>query len=125
MSLVNNCLSCGAILGRGATKCRCGWTATTSDAGVHLDCFNAPHCTKRALIRTDKYSGTKGRFQDFCLACEFAEHRKKSEKFCMDNGLISTQQKVDFCRAMAKKMFPGVTFCRQREPGDDDEQLAA
>lgn len=115
MSLANTCLSCGAPLGRGATKCRCGWKATEISVGARMDCFNAPNCTRPAAIYTDRYSGTKGLFQNFCIQCEQEEHHKKAEEFCERMGLVTTQQKIDFCRQMAKRMFPGVRFDRNEE----------
>jgi hypothetical protein len=128
MSLANSCLSCGAPLGRGASKCRCGWKAAEIQVGGRLDCFNAPYCTKPGAIYTDRYSGTKGVWQNFCVGCEHKEHQKKSQKWCEEMGLITTRQKIDFCRAMAKKMFRGVQFGdmrSEREAGQDDEEIAA
>ena len=80
-----------------------------------MDCFNAPRCSRPALIRTDRYSGKKGTFQDFCVQCEQAEHSKNSQKFCEEMGLITTRQKIEFCRKMAKRMFPSLRFPEYRE----------
>ena len=115
MSLANSCLSCGATLGRGATKCRCGWKATEVSVGARLDCFNAPRCTRPGAIYTDRYSGTKGVWQNLCIHCEQIEHQKQSQEFCERMGLITTQQKIDFCRMMAKRMFRGVNFSQDKE----------
>jgi hypothetical protein len=79
MSLANNCFSCGAPLGRGAYKCRCGWQATQTDVAKHIDCFFAPSCTKSARISTDRY-GIRGQFMNLCLVCDERLHHEKSEK---------------------------------------------
>lgn len=128
MSLANNCLSCGANLGRGATKCRCGWRASEIQSGARLDCFNAPHCTKPGAIYTNRYSGNRNLWQNFCISCEHKEHQKKSQEFCDSMGLDTTQKKIAFCRAMAKKMDFSIRFDPlpgERVPGQDDEELAA
>jgi hypothetical protein len=57
MSLGNTCLSCGAPLGRGATKCRCGWTATSSgDLQKHVDCCFVG-CSKSGIVRVFTATG--------------------------------------------------------------------
>ena len=57
--------------------------------------------------------------------CEFhyvEEHRNRSAKWCADNGLHTTQQKIEFCRRMAGRVLKPMI---DREPGQDDEELAA
>ena len=75
------------------------------------------------MISTDRYQ-TKGYFQNFCIPCEQEQHAKKAEKWCTENGLITRQQRIDFCREQAKKMFRGVKFLPDRVPGEDDELAA-
>lgn len=80
------------------------------------------------MIRTDRYSGTKGNFQDFCIQCEQDQHDQNADKFCVEMGLLTTRQKIDFCRLMAKRMFPNLSFKAlpdDRVPGEDDEREAA
>lgn len=122
------CPDCGSSLGKNAHKCRCGWTSSASQVGPHVDCFNAPYCTRPAQIKTDRYQA-KGRFQNFCFVCEQKAHDEKAEKWCRESGLISTQQRIEFCRKMAKKWYPGLPASWgqrvvERVPGEDDELAA-
>lgn len=120
------CPDCGSTLGKNAHKCRCGWQSAASSA-PRVDCFFAPTCVHPALISTDRYQ-RKGQFQNLCVACDMRLHHEKAEKWCMEKGLVTTDQKIAFCREAAKKMFRGVRFDpmrKDRVPGEDDEVLAA
>jgi hypothetical protein len=114
------CPECKRRLKADAAVCLCGWG---SRASRHSDCFFAPQCTKHAQIYTDRYA-KKGDFMNLCFACDERLHHEKSDKWCREHGLITTQQKIDFCRSMAKKMWPGVKFIPSRVPGEDDELAA-
>lgn len=121
--MIPACPDCGASLGRNAHKCRCGWVSAQSESRQHIDCFFAPHCVKPAQINTDRYQ-LKGNFQNLCLGCDEKLHHEKADAWCRSHGLISVQQKIDYCRSMAKKMFSGVRFVQDRVPGEDDELAA-
>lgn len=86
-----------------------------------VECAYGPSgCVRRAQIRRKTPTG----WANVCLVCDQRMHQEQTEKWCTENGLITTQQKIDYCRAQAKKMFRGVRF-DDREPGQDDERAAA
>ena len=81
-------------------------------------------CPRPATIRQKMQTG----WANFCVECYKKKHQENSEKWCVENGLLTTEQKIEFCRATAKKW--GLRLPRnwgqvEREPGQDDEELAA
>jgi hypothetical protein len=117
--MLTACPDCGSSLGRGASKCRCGWKASAAYLSAPKANCAYVGCLIPALLRKRVETG----WANFCEYHYIQDHTQRAAKWCEDNGLHTTQQKIEFCRRMAGTLFRPIP--KDREPGQDDEELAA
>lgn len=110
------CPDCGANLGRDAKKCRCGWKAAIELPRLSVQCAYEG-CKTPAICREKLETG----WANLCEAHMLKEHTKRAVKWCESQGLYTRDQKIEYCRKMAKKMGLNMKFPEPREPGCDDE----
>ena len=82
-----------------------------------VDCAHEG-CKTPAILREKRPTG-------WANLCEFhyiEDHRERAKKWCESQGLYTTQQKIEYCRRMAGTVLKPMP---DREPGQDDEELAA
>ena len=113
------CPDCGSALGRGATKCRCGWKTSAVSEHRKITACAYENCVTPAIVREKTGTG----WATFCEYHMLKEHTKRAEKWCSDHGLFTREQKIAYCREMFKRTFPGAKFPEPREPGCDDEPV--
>mgnify|MGYP001319123664 CR=1 FL=1 len=142
---MSQCPKCRRRLRPEAENCLCGWSAVAEKVSRHIDCAYAPACTEAAVyVRTTKV-GTRY----LCVAHDLEEHSTRSQAWCLERGLETTEQKIAYVRKMlpqlgrktnyrgwmhnpkseiAKRMRDEVLAERRlpvREPGEDDEERIA
>ena len=123
--MTNNCPDCGAKLGKDAYKCRCGWRMDALQSIKHHDCAHAPHCTRNATIRELTPTG----WAAFCEEHYVAYCHARSAKRVREEPKLETVEEMKaYCRAKVGSIFKSVRSgdaVQSREPGQDDEELAA
>lgn len=75
-------------------------------------------CQTPALVREKTETG----WANLCEYHYVKAHTKRAEKWCADHGLHTRQQKIEYCRRIAKGLFKPMV---ERVPGEDDEEKAA
>ncbi len=103
MSERKNCLDCGSPLGRGAYKCRCGWSVAPPETYRRgPDCAYAG-CAGRTMVSLRTKTGVAY----LCHEHYIANHTKEAEAYCAERGLTTTERKIAFCKAMFGKIGQG------------------
>ena len=127
-----NCPDCGAKLGKGAYKCRCGWRMDAPQRHQHRDCAHAPACTKNATIREKTPTGWAAFCEDHYVAYHHAISAKRVRE---ELGLHTVEEMKAYIRHLLRNPKPGSALAAlknrgvfsgmEREPGQDDEEKAA
>jgi len=109
--MTKNCPECGAPIGKGAYKCRCGWKGSASPSFVSaIACAYLP-CEKPALCRVFTKTGWANVCTDHYGTAQFTRPVANSP---VVEEVLKAYHKS---KAYAQKMG--------RDPGEDDEELAA
>lgn len=96
----NNCPDCSTPL-NGADRCRCGWVmryAGVRASEVTRRCSTAG-CPAVALVYSAK-----------CENCTTRERQEKSAARCRELGLVTVEDKRNYCRRISKTFGSGITF---------------
>lgn len=124
------CPDCGSSLGKTAYKCRCGWKgAKTTEAFLHIQCAFVG-CGNSAMVRVKDGNATV----NLCVSCYprwWTPERIKGHNINRgehDNHTMAEIRKAFMSsRYMENVRSGGVDAAKAllREPGEDDEALAA
>lgn len=116
------CPKCKRRLRAEAENCLCGWSAVAEKVSRHVDCAYAPSCTSPAIFKRYTQSGPV----NLCEYHDTEEHTRRSEAWCLDRGLDSTEKKIQFCREQMKSLMRPRTVADYRRWMDQPKsELAA
>lgn len=121
------CPSCQSEIGK-ATYCGCGWKAKTAKPGKGEYTIYPPQapcshdgCFVESLCRIKTPLG----FANLCERHYYAYWQAQGDKKCAELGLKTTAEKRAWVKANAGKLARKMRPDYIREPGDDDEEVAA
>lgn len=114
------CPKCDTEIGA-AAYCGCGWKrgAKARDTGPERRCDCCYEgCSHDAMVKIKTPTG----WANMCLDHYAIYHHAKAEKHCRDLGLNTRAQRLAWLRQNWRQLtaLPPI-----REPGQDDEELAA
>lgn len=72
---------------------------------IAADCAFAPMCPHKAILRQKEKTG----WANLCLECYIRLHRERAEAWCKEHGLLTTADKIEYYRTMAKTLFQSVS----------------
>lgn len=79
-------------------------------------------CTKTAVTRLPLKTG----WANLCLVHYERHIQEGADEFCRDNGLVTVEQKIAYCKAKIGGIGKGIQIpALDRQPGQDDEERAA
>src|SRR3990167_4527873 len=107
------CSNCKRRLKPDARACLCGWTAAAEEGKRRIECAYSP-CTASALVRVK----TKTGWANLCYDHNIRQHTELAEKRCIELGLYTAEQKMEYCVKLSKGL---IHVPVEREPGEDDE----
>ena len=111
------CPDCHGALSEGAVKCRCGWKS----AELH-ETFTCAHdgCKQSAILRRR----LNGAVVNLCRHHHEFHVSQEARAYAEKLGLMTVEQMRAYCKAMIPligRRTPEI----EREPGQDDEEIAA
>lgn len=125
------CPKCQRRLRVDAEVCLCGWSKA-GGISRHRDCAHAPACTKNATIREKTPTGWAAFCEDHYVAYHHALSAKRVRE---ELGLHTVEEMKTYIRHLLRNPKPGSALAvlknrgvfsgLEREPGQDDEEIAA
>lgn len=119
------CPQCKGEIG-GAAYCGCGWKRTRSAKGAEpfqfIQCAHMA-CGVSANVKVKTPTG----WANFCPHHYDVYFLDRAEETCRKLGLDTVEKKREYVRDSIRKLAAKwkPDYNRQREPGDDDEEMAA
>lgn len=137
MTLNNKCPSCGSFINIESMKCKCGWKGDRKEAFTRPFVFCAYEgCPHEAIVRISN--------ANLCKQHYIHEGDKQAAVYAQEHGLKTREDHVNHVRRLMKSFgsnhrawakspkspiaarFAEEAFGKvEREPGSDDERLAA
>lgn len=115
----NDCPDCGAMLGRGASRCRCGWVG--AEPVLSARCAYET-CFQGALVK----QRTKTGWANFCASHYEEFHTAQSRGWLVDRGLDTREKQVAYWREQRAKLgakragrMASPAHTQERAPGED------
>ena len=110
------CPDCHGALSEGAVKCRCGWKSAELS-----ETFACAHdlCPHPAILRRR----VNGAVVNLCRHHHEFHAGEEARAYCRAKGLMTVDQMRAYCKAMIPLI--GLGQQAEREPGQDDEEIAA
>lgn len=121
---MSECVKCGSEIGT-ANYCGCGWKrskATKNEPRQFIQCAHMA-CNTSAIVKIKTPTG----WANFCEPHYGDYYLNQAEETCRKLGLTTTAEKRLWVRGAVKKLVAKWTpdYNRPRDPGDDDEVIAA
>lgn len=125
---MTQCPECGVKMGAGSVRCRCGWSIKKSPLSeipqIRADCA-VSGCGALTMVREKTSTG----WANFCEHHYIEYHHRIAEDRVRNElGLLTVEEMKAHCRKKVKTIFKSVrsgNHVVEREPGQDDEELAA
>lgn len=94
--MTSECPDCTATLAPGATRCRCGWVLPP--AHLVTETKHVVPCDTVGCGKPGRRIGARL----VCTDCEANERHRAAEAFCKSQGLVTIEDKREFCRRTAR-----------------------